>query len=131
MADKYVAPVHMQVAAELQTAIKEKRIDVHNAMALVAHGMQMMDRFKGMSGVEKSQHLLQVLEDIAKGPDGDWGTQDDLLPPIVWNGVKTLIESGMIQSTIDVISQLKKGTFPSAEVQKCAIGCFGILKSKA
>lgn len=122
--------VRAQVASELKQAIADERVTVDDAVTLVAHGMQLMDRYETMSGSDKAHNLLLILEEIAKGPDGEWGTDDDLLSPMVWNGVKTLIETGILQAIVKVIAQIRKGTFPSIndqDVQQCATGCIGLI----
>lgn len=130
MDESHVASVRQQLTNELKKAITDKRIAVNDAITLVAHGMQLMNRFKTMSGSEKSINLRIILEDIAKGPDGEWGTDDDLLSPIVWNGIKSIIDGGVLQAMMDVIYKIQKGTFPSLddpELQVIATGCFGLI----
>jgi hypothetical protein len=130
MDDSRMAALRLELTNDLRKAITENRIAVDDAITLVAHGMQLMDRIESMSGAEKSRNLRIILEDIAKGPDGEWGTEDDLLSPIVWSGVKTLIDGGVLQAVMNVIFKIQKGTFPSIgdpEVQVIATGCFGLI----
>lgn len=131
-AEAYTTPVDVQVADTLRTAIQEGKVEVHNAMALVGFGMQVVEAFK-VPGSEKAQYVMKALETLAKGPDGEWGTKDDLLPPIVWNGVKSLIETGLIQCAIDTLHMMKNGTFPKLDqeqVKAVATGCFSFCMKK-
>lgn len=122
-------PIHTQIAREIFTAIKEKRIDINNAMTLVAFGMKVMDRFKKMPGAEKASTLQKALEEIAKGPDGQFGTDDDVIPPVVWKGIETLLNADLLKPTMDMFHQIRSGKMPDVEQTKtCLLGCFSVGK---
>ena len=126
MEETEVDRIYDIVHADFKAAIADDRISVSDAITLVAHGLQMMDRFPHLSVDERMTLLLRVLEDIAKGPDGLWGTDDDLLSPMVWNGVRVLIEGGLLQATVRVISRIMRGDFPSINGPEVR-GCLGMI----
>jgi hypothetical protein len=113
---------------ELIDLIKSKKIEVNDAITLVVCGIKLVDKYKNITGEQKTELLMMVLEDIAKGTDGKFGTQDDLISECVWNQIKTLMTNGIIQSTIKVIHSLIKGSFPNIEeITNKATGCCRIL----
>jgi hypothetical protein len=114
--------------SELISVITGKKVSIMDAMTLIVCGIKLVDKYTGLTGKQKSDILVKVLESLAKGKDGTFGTDDDIVSESVWLHIQTLIKSGIIQSTINVCHSLIKGDFPSIEeAQKQAFGCFSIL----
>jgi hypothetical protein len=71
--------------------------------------MQMMDKYKHLSGSQKKDIVIRTFEDIAAGKDGILGTADDLIPAYVLTGMRIMIESELVERTIDVIYEATIG----------------------
>lgn len=123
-------PLPSEISTLLLDAIRNKHVEVHDAMTLVAFGMRVMDRYQHLSGEKKGEALRGALEILAKGPDGEAGTTDDILPPIVWKGLDTLLSSGLLSSTLRVLNDARKGKFPDVvkETKAYVPGCLAFGK---
>ena len=105
--------LYVQLKEEIVDIIKTRKFKVNDAMSLIVIGVQILTKNKTITGQEKQELLISVLRDIAKGKDGKFGTADDLIPEQVWTQIETLLDSGIINSTIDVCYSLLTGQFPN------------------
>ncbi len=77
----------------------ETPYDVLKSLVYIVEG------FNNLTGEEKKTIVIQTLEDITAGTDGVLGSDDDLIPPHVLQGLELLIKSNMISSTIDLVCE--------------------------
>lgn len=108
-----LTPLYTKLRQEITDIVKTRKIEVNDALTLVVVGIQILNKSKNLSGKEKQKVLMTVLEDIAKGNDGQFGTADDVIPEVVWKQIEMLMSSGMIQSAINVCYSLLTGRFPN------------------
>lgn len=106
-------PLYKQLREEITDIIKTRKIEVDDAFTLIAIGIQILIKYKTLTGQQKQDILVAVLEDIAKGNDGVFGTADDVIPEKVWNQVEVLLSSGIVTSAIQVCYSLFTGKFPN------------------
>lgn len=111
--------------ADVMEVIHSKKVQVDDAMTLVAYGVKLINKVKNVDGIEKVEILMTVFERIAKGKDGEFGTADDVIPEKVWTQMQTLMQAGIMNSAISVVDSLVNGKFP--EVAKTATGCLPVL----
>jgi len=79
---------------------------VHTSIDAVRLMVQTMDNYDGLSGHQKKQMLLTILNDITAGDDGILYTQDDLLPRKIHEGLCFLIEHDLISPIIDLVCEV-------------------------
>ncbi len=125
-----LAPLYKQLREEITEVIKTKKFEVDDAMTLVVVGIQILNKSKNLTGKQKQEVLMAVLEDIAKGADGQFGTADDVIPEKVWKQVEVLMQSNMIHSVINVCYSLLTGKFPNVfdvgfQMFNCCNNIFG------
>lgn len=111
--------------ADVMEVIHSKKVQVDDAMTLVAYGVKLINKVKNVDGIEKVEILMTVFERIAKGKDGEFGTADDVIPEKVWTQMQTLMQAGIMNSAISVVDSLVNGKFP--EVAKTVTGCLPVL----
>lgn len=80
-----------------------------NALDILKVLMQMVDKYNHLTKQEKKQLIIQLFEDVASGKDGILGTVDDLIPPYAVNGMRVMIESELLDKTIEVIYEATVG----------------------
>lgn len=80
-----------------------------NALDILTVLMQMVDKYNHLSKQEKKRLVIQLFEDVASGKDGILGTSDDLIPPYAVNGMRVMIESELLDKTIEVIYEATVG----------------------
>lgn len=107
------------VAPQIITLIAEKKIDIKSAVDIVKVTMQEVEKMKSLSGLAKQKIVLEVIKDIAKGPDGISGTSDDLIPEHIMAGVHTLIEHELLPAIINVIIDASNGKLDVNKVSGC------------
>lgn len=95
----------------LTEAIKANEVRIDSAMAIVAKGMEVMERFKYLDGKHKKTLLVEILSRIALGKDGVAGTADDLIPASTMAALKTILEGNLLEQTTDLIMDLTRGKF--------------------
>lgn len=94
---------------DIQEAITTGHISITNSFMLIFHGIKIVEKYKNLSGKQKSELLMSVIEDIAKGADGIAGTEDDLISQEVIKEINVLVSSGLLSSSISVIYSAFKG----------------------
>jgi hypothetical protein len=113
-----------KIYTELLEIIVDKKLQVDDAMTLVAYSVKLINKVKEADNNKKTEILMIVFERIAKGKDGQVGTADDVIPEKVWNQVQILLKEGIMFSMISVIDDIVNGKFPEIdEVAKTAKGC--------
>lgn len=130
-----LTPLYKQLREEIVELIKTKKFEVDDAMTLVVVGIQILNKSKNLTGKQKQEVLVAVLEDIAKGNDGQFGTADDVIPEKVWEQVKVLMSSNLLHSVINVCHSLLTGKFPNVfdvgfQLFNCCNSMFGKKENK-
>jgi hypothetical protein len=117
-------PVVLQsLITSLQDAIEQKTVNANSAMAIIGKGMELMGYFKDVSGPEKKKYLIKAIEIVAKGKDGVFGTDDDLIPESTAKTLTMLLEQNLVEDTIQLISDAAKGKLNVEQVKKVGKGC--------
>ena len=86
---------------KIKSVISDKKISILNSIQLLTLLIEEVEKFDNMYGNEKKQYVINTLEEIAKGDDGILGTEDDIIPPYIYESLKILIESNLISDIID------------------------------
>lgn len=110
--------LELEVSLEIRKAIESKQININSAMAIVKKGMELMDKYKQLSGKEKKDLLIKVLENISAGNDGIIGTDDDILPPDTVASIKTILEGKLVEDIIDTIVSVARGDIDLHKIGK-------------
>lgn len=103
-------------------------------MEIVGVGMQFMERYSHLTGAEKKEMFVKALEYIANGKDGVAGTEDDVIPKKTVDTIKLMLDNGIVEQTIDLVSDIAKGkydinkTITSIVEISQSTGCFGMFK---
>jgi len=124
----------LEVSLEILKAIHYKELNVDSSMSIIRKGMEIVDKYPSLTGEERKRLLINVLTRVAKGSDGVFGTDDDVLPEATVKQICVLLEGNLVENVIDIIVDASKGHFDinKAEVvvqQSCALvkiitGCF-------
>jgi hypothetical protein len=107
----------------LTKSIQTKQVDAFSAMTIIAKGMELLESFKELSGQQKKEYIVAVVEDIAKGADGISGTDDDLLPPGTIKALHLLVKEDLIGSIVSTISDAAKGKFDLNKAARTTASC--------
>lgn len=103
-------------------------------MELVGMGMQFMERYSHLTGAEKKEMFVKALEYIANGKDGVAGTEDDVVPKKTIDTIKLMLDAGIVEQTIDLVSDIAKGKYDINKAVTSIVevsqktGCFGLCK---
>jgi hypothetical protein len=92
-----------RVFRNLAIALAKDPALVVTPMDLLSILVQMIETFGGLRGPDKKALVIRTFEDIVSGHDGVLGTDADLLPPEVVQGMRVMLESNLITSIIDVV----------------------------
>lgn len=101
-------------------------------MEIIGVGMQFIDRYSHLTGAEKKGLFIKALEHIANGKDGVAGTEDDVIPKKTMDTIKLMLDNGIVEQTVDLISDIAKGKY---DINKAVTtiaditqktGCFGL-----
>lgn len=123
-----VETITNKIYTELLDIIVNKKLQVDDAMTLVAYSVKLINKVKEADNNKKSEILMVVFERIAKGKDGQFGTADDVIPKKVWSQVDILLKEGILYSMISVVDNIVNGKFPEIdEVAKTAKGCLSFV----
>lgn len=88
-----------------------KEVPNTSAMSIIAKGMELMETFPNMTGQQKQEMLLQVIEKIAAGADGKLGTGDDILSKECVETLKLIMQKNLFQDITRLIADTAKGKF--------------------
>lgn len=121
----------------LMDCLKNKTVKVDSAMAIMGKAMEIMERFKYLDGAHKKTLLRELLTRVAAGADGVIGTADDLIPAETLAQLHQILDSGLLDQTVELVMDITHGRFSinkAVEVAKTAapacIGCIGRLSRK-
>lgn len=125
------------VIKNMRKLFESKKDMLTNPLNVVAIGMELMNKYKGLSGVEKKTILVEALTTIANGADGIANTEDDIIPKPVMDTIKTLIDGQLVSHMINLVSDVSKGKFDinqtvavAKEAGDVFSGCFAFCMSK-
>lgn len=108
----------MDIKSKLIEALANHEIAT-KPMEIIKLLMKMVDVEKVLTGAEKKDLVIKVLQDVCVGKDGISGTEDDIIPEHVVDGIVALIRSGIIDEVITLLHTVVIKTVPQ----------FGILQS--
>jgi hypothetical protein len=101
--------VHILVS-EIRACIINNQVNVTSAMALVAKAMELAHlHLNASDGLTKKEYVIVALTELAKGKDGIAGTDDDIIPPNTLASLKLVIESNILEQTINTIWDASQG----------------------
>jgi len=115
-----------EVIASLKANIVQVKVNVKSAFAIIAHCMEILDKYKTMTGEQKKLYVLAVVEDLAKGSDGIAGTQDDLIPVATVQVLTSIVRENVLQDFINIIIDATKGNLDINKIVKTSTTCFKI-----
>lgn len=125
------------VVKNMRKLFESKKEMLTNPLNIVAMGMELMNKYNGLSGMEKKTILVQALNTIANGADGIADTEDDVIPKPVMDTIKILIDGQLISHMINLVSDVSKGKFDinqtvavAKEASEAMSGCFKFCMSK-
>jgi hypothetical protein len=95
----------------LTAALKSNEVKLDSPMQIVTKTMEIAERFKYLDGKLKKKLLLEVLTRVAAGADGVAGTADDLIPAKTMATLKMMLESDLVDQTVDLVSDIAHGRF--------------------
>lgn len=98
-------------------------------MAIIGKGMELMGSFETMSGPEKKKYLIKAIEMVARGKDGVFGTEDDLIPENTAKTLMMLLEQNLVEDTIHLIADAATGKLNVGQMKKVGHGCFMVCMS--
>ena len=102
----------------LTEALKSNEIKLDSAMMIVGKGMEVVQRFQYLDGKLKKKLLLEIITRIAAGADGIAGTADDLIPAKTMATLKMMLESDLVDETINLVASVAKGEFKLGDLTK-------------
>jgi hypothetical protein len=88
------------------TKLAMSDFSVDSALDVLKLLIQLSDKYYTLSGMQKKQLVISVFEDLASGPDGVLGTADDLIPQYIVYSMRVMIESNLLESTIDLMYEV-------------------------
>lgn len=125
------------VVKNMRKLFESKKEMLTNPLNVVAMGMELMNKYKGLSGMDKKTILVEALTAIANGADGIANTDDDVIPKPVMDTIKTLIDGQLVSHMINLVSDVSKGKFDigqtvavAKEANEAFSGCFSFCMSK-
>lgn len=119
-----------QIVRQIMDDIKQKKVNINSVMSLVSKTMELVEKVPNLSGRYKKECVIAVLNEIAKGADGIEGTEDDLIPGYVMEGLKFMLLNNIVENVIDVVVAATKGLLnvnaATAVITTAAPVCCGI-----
>lgn len=85
--------------------VMKKDIRIDTPFDVLKSLVNIVEGFSNLTGEEKKTIVIQTLEDITAGSDGVLGSDDDLIPRYILDGLELLIRSNMISATIDLVCE--------------------------
>lgn len=114
----------------LKVNIMQRKVDPMSAFAIVARGMELLETYKQLSGEQKKDYIIAVVQDLAKGADGIPGTKDDLLPQSTVNALGALLRENILANFISILIDATKGKVNINNVVKTSASCIGMCFGK-
>jgi hypothetical protein len=99
------------ITLQLHEALHKKELET-KPISIIRFLVKAIDIDNLLSGNEKKQIVIDVLTKICAGKDGISGTEDDLIPEYVVNGIIALIQSGVIDDVITLVHTVIITTAP-------------------
>jgi hypothetical protein len=130
MADNNTASASSQLVRHIMDDVKNKKLNINSVMTLVVKAMELVEKVPGLDGRGKKECVIAALNELAKGADGIAGTEDDLIPGYVMEGLKFMLLNQVVENIIDVVVAATKGVVnvnaAAAVVTTAAPICCGI-----
>jgi len=123
------AVVLASLVTSLQDALQNKTVNANSAMAIIGKGMELMGQFETLSGPEKKKYLIKAIEMVARGKDGVFGTDDDLIPENTAKTLMMLLEQNLVEDTIHLVADAATGKLKIGQLQKVGKNCFMVCMS--
>ena len=112
--------LELEVSLEIRKAIESKQLNTQSAMAIIKKGMELMEKYNHLSGKDKKDLLIKVLENISAGNDGIIGTDDDILPQETVLAMKTILDGKLVGDIIDTIVSAVRGDIDMKKITQVA-----------
>ena len=95
-----------RVYENLVKQLQDDAIPLRDAFDVTHLVVKIVYKFDTCSREEKNRIIIATIEDIVAGKDGILYTDDDLLPPHIIDGLRALINSNILLSTVDFICEV-------------------------
>lgn len=93
----------------LTNMIKQKELDVNNALSLVINVMTIINQSKARIDDDTTVSTTkEFIRAVAKGPDGILGTADDLIPPKTLKEIDDLLTTSIADDVLFMCNELVK-----------------------
>ena len=115
------------IANVVRASIRDGSVDVGSLAGLAKAVASAVASHAGGPALDALSLTEAVIVEVAKGADGQLGTDDDLLPETVVNAVRLLASQGVMRD----IASLSLGSSTPAVVGKAFGGCCGSSATKA
>lgn len=100
---------NIAVVLVLTKMIKHKELNVSNALGLVINVMTVIETSKAKLDDDSTvKTTKEFIREVAKGPDGILGTEDDLIPPKTLEEIDELLRSSISDDVLYICSELVK-----------------------
>lgn len=93
----------------LTKMIKQKQLNVNDALGLVINVMTIINQSKARIDDDTTIGTTKdFIREVAKGPDGLLGTDDDLIPPNTLNEIEELLKTSIADDVLSMCNELVK-----------------------
>lgn len=93
----------------LTKMIKQKELNVNDALGLVINVMTIINQSKASIDDDTTIGTTKdFIREVAKGPDGLLGTDDDLIPPKTLKEIEELLKTSIADDVLSMCNELVK-----------------------
>jgi hypothetical protein len=133
--NKLMKTIELEISLEIRKALESQQLNPMSALAIVRKGTELLASYNTLTGNEKKQLLIRVLEHISAGNDGILGTDDDLLPEATVIAIRTVLDGSLLDDVVETFVQLSKGNLQpdklvsvGARLKEVVLGLLGCLR---
>lgn len=90
------------IVIELINDIMHKKLEVSRPISMIKYLVTVVEKIPDISGKNKKEMVIEIAKTICSGKDGVLGTEDDIFPSSLVNGLEALIKSGVLDDIIDL-----------------------------
>ena len=116
--------INQKLINDLISVVIDKKTDITHIMDLITLLMQEVEKYKGLTGEQKKQYVIETLFQIAYGRDGLPYTNDDLLPKTILEPLVFLEKNNILPYMIDTIISASKGIYNINTIKSFFSKCF-------
>lgn len=104
---------------ELLQSLKKRNVTIHNLTSLIE---QLVDSLKiKQSDDDTIDLVVDFIVELAKGPDGKLGTEDDLIPSNIIDDIKLMQNTSILKDIITLCTKNSKRKW--YHIYMCCLKC--------